>query len=100
MSRVRVPSVTPTRGSGAVRRAAYTSERDRASSSTAEQRTLNPQVLGSKPRGRTTKHQLDGDVGCHEAGSPLPTRCSRVRYPLNYPFDYPCARLPWGRGEK
>src|SRR6478672_11832748 len=26
-----------------------------ASSSTAEQRTLNPQVLGSKPRGRTTK---------------------------------------------
>ena len=26
-----------------------------ASSSTAEQRTLNPQVLGSKPRGRTKK---------------------------------------------
>ncbi len=75
--------------------AAYTAERDRASSSTAEQRTLNPQVLGSKPRGRTTKHQLDGDTGCDEAGSPLPTRSSRVRYPLNYPVRLPCARLPW-----
>ena len=28
-------------------------EIERASSSTAEQRTLNPQVLGSNPRGRT-----------------------------------------------
>ena len=36
----------------------YTALRNRASSSTAEQRTLNPQVLGSKPRGRTTKDQL------------------------------------------
>src|SRR3954465_15810946 len=31
-----------------------------ASSSTAEQRTLNPQVLGSKPRGRTKKYQVRG----------------------------------------
>lgn len=29
-----------------------------ASSSTAEQRTLNPQVLGSNPRGRTTHSSL------------------------------------------
>ena len=32
--------------------------RNCASSSMAEQRTLNPQVLGSTPRGRTTKSQL------------------------------------------
>jgi hypothetical protein len=36
----------------------YTRPTTCASSSTAEQRTLNPQVLGSKPRGRTTNTQL------------------------------------------
>src|SRR3954452_14621139 len=36
----------------------YNRATTRASSSTAEQRTLNPQVLGSKPRGRTTKDQV------------------------------------------
>ena len=34
------------------------SSTQRASSSMAEQRTLNPQVLGSNPRGRTTKVQV------------------------------------------
>src|SRR4051795_8292303 len=99
MSRVRVPSVTPTRGSGAVRRGAYTAERDRASSSTAEQRTLNPQVLGSKPRGRTAK--APGRwwwVNVMRRGSPLHAHWSWVRYPLNYPWDYPLWGLSWGRG--
>jgi hypothetical protein len=50
-----------------------------ASSSMAEQRTLNPQVLGSNPRGRTTKDQVgdgvspaDGLRSCAPVGwSPL-----------------------------
>jgi hypothetical protein len=35
-----------------------------ASSSTAEQRTLNPQVLGSKPRGRTANGQVRDTLIC------------------------------------
>jgi hypothetical protein len=61
MSRVRAPSVTPSCGRlGAVLRGRTLRPLTCASSSTAEQRTLNPQVLGSKPRGRTRSTALFG----------------------------------------
>ena len=47
--------ITGVKRFGGISSAPYTASANRASSSTAEQRTLNPQVLGSKPRGRTTK---------------------------------------------
>src|ERR1043165_5973584 len=58
MSRVRAPSVTPIDQVGARLVPLHCSGPGLspgrcASSSTAEQRTLNPKVLGSKPRGRT-----------------------------------------------
>src|SRR6476660_872309 len=86
MSGVRIPSVSPVEPSGGGRRAVQTPPRRRrigrvgapptgrsrvrtthtdplgslrASSSTAEQRTLNPQVPGSNPGGRTTPTRQD-----------------------------------------
>ena len=48
----------------------------RASSSMAEQRTLNPQVLGSNPRGRTTSEQASiASGGCLRG--PRPTNAQR-----------------------
>src|SRR3954454_846942 len=61
MSGVRIPSVTPT-VVGTVRSPPC------ASSSMAEQRTLNPQVLGSNPRGRTFPQV--GASGLRNAWSP------------------------------
>jgi hypothetical protein len=51
------PLAHPNDRLGTALRAPYTPAA-RASSSTAEQRTLNPQVLGSKPRGRTRVSRL------------------------------------------
>src|SRR5689334_20170989 len=48
---------------GFPRRRSYTRPTTCASSSTAEQRTLNPQVLGSKPRGRTIDGNSTGGAG-------------------------------------
>ena len=49
-----------------------------ASSSTAEQRTLNPQVSGSNPEGRTIKEQVTAGKSKQEAPrlmlSPTPIR--------------------------
>src|SRR3954451_7142741 len=67
-----------------------------ASSSTAEQRTLNPQVLGSKPRGRTRRSPTDSFIG-RDLGTVrarfAPVEPGRVRFQYQVCWDR--ARPSW-----
>src|SRR5436853_4592471 len=64
-----------------------------ASSSTAEQRTLNPQVLGSNPRGRTQpKLLLSGMIGVGVNPALRGTRESHPAVHTAYPTRVPHSR--------
>src|SRR5580704_5324460 len=83
----RTARVIPPRSQRCGERLAYTLRC--ASSSTAEQRTLNPQVSGSNPEGRTRNHQVRGRLPFELGVSKSRDRASDPDTPLDAPNGYP-----------